>query len=127
MGWRDELCCLSGLKPGGGPRMLFSDLDTCLNQVMNGIALQDLSLSLSEEQLRNELRSLFLLFEDPGESKRTTYETSILDGSIPTGPYFPFDSEEWDGWKAIAVGIFDEPRLWPLGPGDLSYGYVSYG
>jgi hypothetical protein len=129
MGVWEEMCIICGLVPGGGPRMLYCDLERSLEKLTKNIQGQNLQLDLDENQLRDELRKV-LLFFDPKhyESGYMAYKKAVMDGSIPLVTYFPFDFEEWDGWKAIAIGIFEEPRDFSSdinGENKPSEGFVS--
>ncbi|PVG01681.1 hypothetical protein CPB86DRAFT_83551 [Serendipita vermifera] len=113
MGCWDELCLICGLCPGGGPSMLFVDLERTLDRIMEGLEEQDLDLDLDDDQLREEIRKVLLLFDDDGDEvdgkNCTRYERALRDGSIIPVHYFPLKSEEsWDGWGVIAIGCFDE-------------------
>ncbi|PVF91195.1 hypothetical protein CPB86DRAFT_878641 [Serendipita vermifera] len=110
MGSWDELCLICGLRPGGGPRMLYGDLWACLNMIIHSLEEQKLDLTLSKEELVEHIRKILLLFGDGKYYRPTSYETAIAGGSISPGPYFPFTYEykSWNGWSAIAVGIFDK-------------------
>ncbi|PVG01677.1 hypothetical protein CPB86DRAFT_83410 [Serendipita vermifera] len=110
MGW-EELCFLCGLRAGGGPGRLFDGpLKRPLNKIIESLKAQKLELGLSEEQMRKEVEKALQLFEGGVDGLPTGYEEAIYRGSIPPGPYFPFTYayERWDGWKAIAIGTFDE-------------------
>ncbi|PVG01671.1 hypothetical protein CPB86DRAFT_812300 [Serendipita vermifera] len=108
MGCWDELCLICGLRPGGGPDALFGDLDECVEMILNSLKEQKLKLRLNKKQARAEIRKVLKLFDAEDEDTPTEYEKAIVDGSIPPGPYFPLTSESWDGWAAIAIGVFDE-------------------
>ncbi|PVF91194.1 hypothetical protein CPB86DRAFT_792216, partial [Serendipita vermifera] len=107
---REELCLICGLREGGGPWGLFWDGEECLDMIIKDIEEQKLNITLSREELREEIRNLLLLFNAEYSSDSTGYEQAVKEGSISPGPYFPFtsDYEKWEGWKAVAVGIFDE-------------------
>ncbi|PVG01673.1 hypothetical protein CPB86DRAFT_871077 [Serendipita vermifera] len=109
MGSWDELCLICGLRPGGGPRALYGDLWACLNMIIQSLEEQKFDLTLSKEELLEHIRKILLLFRAAGYYTPTGYEMAIAGGSISPGPYFPFTYEykSWNGWSAIAVGIFD--------------------
>jgi hypothetical protein len=121
MGDWDELCLICGLVPGGGPRILFDYLDESTDGIVYDLQELELDLDLDEDELRQEIRRLLLMFyvED---DEPTPYEKAIKDGSISRGPWFPFTGERWDGWEAIAIGVFDEDGRYPS---PLPKGYVS--
>ncbi|CAG8701893.1 15292_t:CDS:2, partial [Acaulospora colombiana] len=110
MGLWDELCLICGLSLGGGPGSMFADggLEHCLDAIMESLEKQGLSLDISQDQLRDELRRILLLFQFDDYEIPTPYEEAVKSGSISSVSYFPFPSEEWDGWKAIAIGVFDD-------------------
>jgi hypothetical protein len=122
MGLWDELCLISGLCPGGGPHLLFGDLESCLERIFEGLQKQKLELNLNENQLRDELQKILLLFRHEDYRDDTDYERAIVEGSLTSPYYFPFRSEKWDGWKAIAIGNFDESQ----GFSSKIDGFVSY-
>jgi hypothetical protein len=99
-----------------------------LDSIIESLRSKKLQLDLDEDRLRDELTKILLLFEDAGWREPLPYEEGIMDGSIPSGPYFPFRSEGWEGWGAIAIGIFEESEDSP----DIddsnrpSDGFVSY-
>jgi hypothetical protein len=104
----DELCLICGICPDGGPRKLFYDLEETLEKIIKDIQEQNLSLNIDEKELREEFRNLLVLFGDPkGLGDETDYEKAIKEGIISSGAWFPFNYD-WDGWKAIAIGIFDD-------------------
>jgi hypothetical protein len=107
MGCWDELCLICGLRPGGGPDILFDDLDEWLDTIINNLLEQKLSLNIDEDELREEIRKLLLMF-DAEDDEPTPYEEAIKGCSISREPWFPFKDEDWDGWGAIAIGAFDD-------------------
>jgi hypothetical protein len=110
MGVWEEICIICGLVPGGGPNWLYGDLERCLEKLIKDIQEQDIELDLDENQLRDEIRRVLLFFDPECDELDIAYKKAIMDGSIPPETYFPLESEEWDGWKTIAIGIFDEPQ-----------------
>ncbi|PVG01672.1 hypothetical protein CPB86DRAFT_812301 [Serendipita vermifera] len=78
---------------------------------MKSLEEQKPELMLSKEHLREEIRKVLLLFYRKGY-ETIGYENAIKEGSITPGPYFPLTYEygKWDGWKAIAIGVFDGPH-----------------
>jgi hypothetical protein len=122
MGDWDELCLICGLTPGGGPDILFDDLDEWTDGIVYDLQELGLDLDLNEDELRQKIRKLLLMFY-VGDNEPTPYKKAIKDGSISHGPWFPFKDERWDGWEAIAIGIFDENHEYQSPP---PKGYVSY-
>jgi hypothetical protein len=110
MGSWSEICLICGLIPGGGPKSLWCEMDECLDDIIAALRKQEIESGLNEDQLRGEIREVLLLFEQEGGSRLnpTKYEKAVLNGSISCGSYFPFTSEDWDGWAAIAIGTFDQ-------------------
>jgi hypothetical protein len=100
-GW-DELCLICGLGPGGGPRNLFGNIERCLDTLVRHLQDMKLDLKLSQQEMREDIRSVLSLFENDGAA----YE--VLLKPCPGVPYFPLRNDSWDGWKAIAIGTFDE-------------------
>ncbi|PVG01676.1 hypothetical protein CPB86DRAFT_823596 [Serendipita vermifera] len=47
----DELCLICGLRPEGGPRILFEDLDASLKMIIRSLEEQDIELKPSREQI----------------------------------------------------------------------------
>jgi hypothetical protein len=133
MDYWDELCPICGMCPGGGPDHLYVEsAEECIVDIMENIQSQQLNLDLDEDQLRDELEKIVPLFEGSGIS---AYEEEVLNGSITDGPYFPFQSNKWHGWEAVAIGIFDKAKVssksskLSLSSGNetkSSDGYVSY-
>jgi hypothetical protein len=121
MGCWDEVCLICGLCPGGGPDRLFSDLDEMLDEIIKNLQEQDLDLDLDENGLREEIRNLLMMFDDGEDGNdETGYEKAIKEGTILPGTWFPFAYEGWDGWGAIAIGVFDEEH-----EANPAKGYVS--
>lgn len=110
MGGWSELCLICGLTPGGGPKGLFYSAEDCLEEVTKALEAQNVDLGLNIDQIREEIMKVLPLFEqeDQSQSSKTRYEQAILDGSLSPDTYFPFASQDWDGWAAIAIGTFDE-------------------
>ncbi|CAG8648525.1 4254_t:CDS:2, partial [Acaulospora colombiana] len=109
MGCWDELCLICGLRPGGGPTSLFVDRDACLNMIADSLKEQKIKYRLRKKDILEELRKLLKLFDDEEDSgDNTGYEKAVEEGSIAPGPYFPFSHEQWHGWEAIAIGVFDD-------------------
>lgn len=106
----DELCLICGLRPEGGPRILFEDLDASLKMIIRSLEEQDIELKPSREQVIEDIRKVLLLFDTADHCIPTNYEEAIERGTKPPGTYFPFTYEykSWDGWNAIAIGLFDE-------------------
>jgi hypothetical protein len=100
-GW-DELCLICGLGPGGGPRNLFGNIERCLDTLVRHLQDMKLDLNLSEQEIREEIRTVLSLFENYGAA----YE-ELLKKPSPGAPYFPLRDDSWHGWKAIAIGTFD--------------------
>ncbi|PVG01680.1 hypothetical protein CPB86DRAFT_83534 [Serendipita vermifera] len=126
MGYWDELCAICGLSPGGGPYEIFANgcLEDCLDAIIESLAKQNLALDINESELRSELRSVLRLFKLEALEVPTAYEEATKSGSISSGSYFPFHSDQWDGWKAIAIGVFDDSFSDPEGLTKLSQGYA---
>jgi hypothetical protein len=110
MGSWSEICLICGLTPGGGPKSLWCQMEDCLDDIIAALRKQEIESELNEDQLREEIREILLLFEHEGDSRLnpTKYEKAVLNGSISFGCYFPFTSEDWDGWAPIAIGTFDQ-------------------
>jgi hypothetical protein len=122
MGLWDELCLICGLAQGGGPGRLFGILEDCLEKIIEDIRKQKLELNLTENQLRDEIQKILLLFQPEDYRNDSDYERGVVEGSLPSPSYFPFSFEKWDGWEAIAIGIFDESQDVP----SRIDGFVSY-
>ncbi|CAG8648542.1 4255_t:CDS:10, partial [Acaulospora colombiana] len=112
MGCWDELCLICGLRPGGGPRLLCGELEKCLDMIIQSLEKQKIKIESYEDddELIEDIKRILSLFEGGDFYIPTNYERAVEEGSISPGSYFPFTYERnnWDGWKAIAIGIFDQ-------------------
>jgi hypothetical protein len=121
-GW-DELCLICGLGSSQGPKMLYREIDRCLDTLM--WHLKGPFHRWRDRQLREEIRNILLLFERTSNlgSDSIPY-TAFKKNSNILLPYFPTGSG--DG-RAIAIGRFNQAGA-PI-RGDttrLPRGYVSF-
>jgi hypothetical protein len=120
----EELCLISGLKPGDGLRVLYRNEIKCLDMLIG--YLNDLNLEIDSSHLREQLRSIILLLDwvqyaipdsnpDRYERIRKIYPNSL--------PYLPLRDEED---MVIAIGTFDQEGNSIRGENTLlPRGYVS--
>jgi hypothetical protein len=100
----DEICLICALRPDGGPRQLYNILSDWLDKIPYYIQRTQPDLDLDEDELCEEIRRLLLMFDVTYDDEPTGYEIGIKEGHIPSGPYFPFTYEKWDGWKPMVIG-----------------------
>jgi hypothetical protein len=131
MGTWDEICLICGMRLGGGPDILYRDLETFLAKLLQDLQGQNLNLDLDKDQLTKEIRDILLLFE-PDMRRSIKYKEVTVGLPEWSVPYFPSPlwSDTWAGWEAIAIGTFNDQEhgFVAFTPVNIKFprGFVSY-
>jgi hypothetical protein len=129
MGSWDEICLICGIRPGGGPDTLYSNLETFLAMLLQDLQGQNLRLNLDEDQVIKGIRDVLLLFQPEG-TRLLRDKVVTIDWPEQPVPYFPSYLDTWAGWEAIAIGTFDDQEcgFGAFTPGNTKppRGFVSY-
>jgi hypothetical protein len=123
----EELCLISGLKPGRGFRFLCRDDDKCLDMLVG--YLDDFNQEIGGTHLREQLRSILVLLDriqhaipdsNPDQYAR------IRKIYPRKSPYLPLKDEDEED-RVIAIGTFDQEGNSIRGENTLlPRGYVSF-
>jgi hypothetical protein len=101
---RDEPCLICGLRPGEGPKILYREMDDCLDTLIG--RLSGLGHEIDDATLRGEMEKLLLLFKWSPDLYPNEVPFAMLRKNDPISlSYFPLD--DGDG-RAIVIGTFNE-------------------